>query len=285
VPPVKKLWLILGCAALAGLSLPCLAGEFSKEPVKNLSPVLLDTRDGEGTTIGLEFEFSGERKWTKSNEDPNATTFTDPDKLTYSGFALTYKVSGTAAADEDRNPQNFINASADGQYKYSAPWGTTYAGGFLRYETDQSFENEQFVYGLTVTYGKLGIVGDLDFFGLDLRRGQVDPSEDKARQTVLGSTPLDKYYRNDLEILYIYPIKETVPFLGKMATSFEFNYRFYQESGAPAAIENARLDEFFLRTFRLNLEHELFIAYSNGKLPFDVKEDDFFTLGFSYNIN
>jgi len=273
---------VIAFAVAASMALPCAASA----PVENISPILLDTQDGEGTTLGLEFEFSGGRHFTKSNEDPNAATFEDIDKLRYSGLAATYKVSGTVAADEDRNPKDFINALIDLQYKSSNPdaLGTITGGAFLKFESDQSFEDQQLVYGIGVTYGKLAIFGDLDFFGIDLRRGQVDPKEDESRQAVLGTTSLEKYYRNELEILYMFPIKESIPVIGKMVESFEFNYRYYQESGAPDVIESAKLDRFFLRTFRLNLEHDLFLAYSNGKLPFDVKEDDFFTLGFSYNL-
>jgi len=294
---MKNFTLVIGCTIAAVLSSPCLA----QKPTQNISPVLLDTKDGEGTTLGLQFEYSGNRKFTRSNEAPAPSNesssapgetppvevFEDMDTLRYFGLAMKYKIAGTVTAEEENNPENLIDAFIDLKYKFSNPdaLGTIAGGVVLKYEADQSFENQQWIYGLGVTYGKMGILAETDFFGIDARRGQVDPSEDKARQTALGTTSLDAYYRNELEILYIYPIAETIPFLGKMANSFEFNYRYYEETGAPAAVEDARLDKFFLRTFRLNLEHDLFIAYSKGKLPFDVTEDEFFTLGFSYDLN
>ena len=75
-----------------------------------------------------------------------------------------------------------------------------------------------------------------------------------------------------------------IPLLDKTVEGFEFNYRYFKESSAPGAVKAAGLDTFFLRTFRLNLAKEFFIAYSSGKLPFDVKNDDFFELGLSYKL-
>jgi len=294
---MKKITFVVGCIVATIHSFSSVA----KEPTQSLSPVLLDTKDGDATTIGLQFKYEGGHKFATSNESqapasestaapdgtPPVEVFTDPEKLRYVGLALKYEISGTATAEAENNPENLVDAFIDLQFKSSNPdaFGTITGGALVKYETDQAFENEQWVYGLSATYGKDDIFGKKGFFGIDLGRGLVDPTEDKARQTALGTTSLDKYYRNELEILFIYPIGEAVPFLGKMADSFEFNYRYYQESGAPAAVEAAKLDTFFLRTFRLNLEHDLFIAYSEGKLPFDVQEDEFFTLGFKYDLN
>jgi hypothetical protein len=296
---MKNRTLVIGWVLAASLS-ASVAGE---ETAHNISPVLLDTKDEEGTTIGLKFEFTGSRNFTKSKETtappstlaiagetPPAEIFDLDEKkqpAPYLGFAMNYKIAGTVTAEEEHNPENLVDAFVNLNFKSSRSdaFGTIIGGAILKYETDQAFDNEQFVYGLGVTYGKIGIFAEMDSFSIDVRRGEVDPAEDKARQTALAATSLDPYYRNELEILYNYPIAGTVPVLGKMARSFEFNYRYYGESGAPLAIEQAGLDKFFLRTFRLNLEHDLFVAYSKGKLPFDVKEDDYFTLGFSYDLD
>jgi hypothetical protein len=281
---MNKLTGMSGFAVAAVLSLPC-AAEGSSQ---NLSPVLLDTKDGEGTAIGLQFKFEGDRKFIRSNEPAGESSpagVHQPDEERHFVFAMKYKVAGTATVEEDQNPENLVDAFVDLHFKYDpGALGTLTSGILLKYETDQSFDNQQAVYGISFTYGKMGIFEETDFFGVDVRRGRVDPSKDKARQAALGTTSLGGYYRNELEVLYVYPVSATLPLFGKMTDSFEFNYRYYEESGAPAAIEAAKLDKFFLRTFRLNLKHDLFIAYSQGKLPFDVAEDEFFTLGFSYDL-
>ncbi len=273
---------IMLCAFGLALAVPSTAQ--SGRPTIDLSPVLLDARGGEGTTLGLDFEVNGKRGFVKSSEDPTADEI-DPE-VQYSRFALVYRIAGTFAADEERNPKDFVNARVDANYRLSSAkaLGTIDAGGFVTYETDQSFDNEQFVYGISATYGKRNIVRDNDFFGINLRRGQVDPTKDAARQAALGTTSLDKYYRNEAEVLYTIPIQEVIPFIDKLVEGFEFNYRYFHESGAPDAIEAAGIDSFFLRTFRLNLKKDLFIAYSNGKLPFDLQNDEFFTLGFNYKL-
>lgn len=260
------------------------ASGFAQQPSITLAPVLLDSQDGDGAALGLEFDVSGTRRFMKSDEDTNADSFNP--EVSFSGLALSYNLSGTVAADEDRNPKNFIDGLIDFHYFSSNPGalGDITGGGFLKYETDQSFDNQQYVYGLSATYGKRNILRANDFFGVDVRRGRVDPSEDEARQAVLGTTSLEPYYRNEIEVLYTIPIQEVIPLIDRMVEGFEFNYRYYKESGAPAAVKAAGLDSFFLRTFRLNLKHDLFIAYSSGKLPFDLKDDDFFQLGFSYKL-
>jgi hypothetical protein len=279
-------------AVVFAASIPAYAQETDSADVLeifDISPVVLDARDGEGSTIGLDFNFRS-RKVLKNFDAEDAppaegeAAVIDVD-ASLGDLSLAYVIAGTAAADEERNPKDFLNALVDLQFLRSGPkWGSASGGAFVKYEADQSFDDQQSVYGLRLTYGKRNALRRNDFLAIDLNRGQVDPDGDTARETALGTSALSKYYRTEAELLYMLPLDEVIPFLGKAVRGFEFNYRYFRESGAPAAVKTAGLDSYFLRTFRLNLPRDLFIAYSSGKLPFDLKDDDFFELGLTYQL-
>jgi hypothetical protein len=281
---MKRLSSLLAVLAIASAPVVSRAQESDARETFEISPVILDVQDGQGSTIGLEFTFRDKKVLREylPKEEPGEPV--NPDApIRY--VSLAYDVSGTAAADEERNPKNFVNGTVDMQYLWSgAKTGALSGGAFLKYEADQSFDDQQSVYGLRVTYGKRNLIRTNDFIGIDLNRGQVDPSGDKSREAALGTTTLSKYYRNELELLYMFPLSEVLPFLNKAVEGFEFNYRYFHEGGAPAAVEAAGLDSFFLKTVRLRLPKQLFIAYSSGKLPFDLEDDEFFELGFSYKL-
>jgi hypothetical protein len=285
---MKYAMLSLACLAIAMGSQGARAQDAEADPRDKLeiSPVILEAQDGQGSTIGLDFSLRGKKVLRQFDSNPPETgTLEGAEDVVLGDVRLTFDLSGTATADEERNPKDFLNAALDLQFSRSAPkWGGASGGAFFKYETDQSFDNEQSVYGLRVTYGKRHALRRNDFIALDLNRGQVDPATDKARGTVLGTTNLEKYYRTQAELLYMFPLKEVIPILGNAVEGFEFNYRYFRESDAPAALKAAGLNSFFLRTFRLKLAKQLFVAYSNGKLPFDLKDDDFFELGLSYKL-
>jgi hypothetical protein len=114
---------------------------------------------------------------------------------------------------------------------------------------------------------------------LDVAYGRVDPKDDLERKTALGGAPLDAYYRWNIEVLYMYPVKS------KNVSTVEFNYRYFLETNAPAAISNAGLDKHQLGTVLLRLKNEMFVAYSVGKLPFERKNDQIFQIGYSYKLD
>lgn len=118
-----------------------------------------------------------------------------------------------------------------------------------------------------------------DTVGIDLKFGQVDPRQDELRQAALGTDSLDTFYRWDAEFLYMLPLSSD-----GTVRDFEFNYRYYLENSAPAAIKAADLDTHRMATFRLGLKGGLFIAYSTGTLPFDRESDRIYAIGFSYQL-
>jgi hypothetical protein len=74
------------------------------------------------------------------------------------------------------------------------------------------------------------------------------------------------------------------------------SYRYYKELSAPAAVKTADLDEFNFFTASLRFPakllplveseaYELFVSYTDGKLPFGVANDQTFEVGISTNID
>jgi hypothetical protein len=242
-----------------------------------INPVVMDSKNSTGSSLGIEYKIKGEllsKNWGSKDSgahmDANATL----------GTALIgYSANGTLTASKSRNPKNFLEFQLDAKLRRSDPGvGTLFGGLFTKYETNQGFENKQFVYGLGGTYGKYAALSENDFISLDIHLGRVNPKDDSERKTVLGGASLDPYYRMNLEFLYMMPIRSD------SVKSVEFNYRYFKEKGAPIAIRNAALDEHQLSTIRLGLKNDLFLAYSAGKLPFDRKNEQIVQIGFSYKF-
>jgi hypothetical protein len=253
----------------------CAAESYAEEVVRTDDPsvkaILLDPKDGGGVTLALEYKFSGVL-YSSSNGKPAPITA----PISISDVQLKYKATGTVASSAQRNPKNFLEFQLDASYLRKIQLGTFAGGAFIKYETDQSFDNKQAVYGLQGTYGKLGVVGEYDFFSLDTNFGRVTPKDDAVRKAVIGN--LDPYYRMDFELLYKYPLV-----LGPIQ-DFEYNYRYFRESSAPSAIVTAGLHRQQLSSIRFGLKNDLFIGYSSGKLPIDRKSDKTLQIGVSYKL-
>jgi hypothetical protein len=242
-----------------------------------INPTIIDSKNNTGGTVGIDYNFKGDLL-SKDFASKDTGSSIDPD-ATLGSAVVSYFGSGTVAASKERNPKNFLDFLLDAKLKYSAPrLGTVLGGLFTKYETDQSFDNRQAVYGLRATYGKFEALGKNDFVALDLSYGRVDPKEDAVRQAALGTDPLEPYYRWNLEFLYMYPLR------WKVVTAVELNYRLFLENSAPASIKAADLDKHELATIRIGLQNDLFLAYSAGKLPFDRRNDNIFQIGFSYKL-
>jgi len=250
------------------------------EPATNrslyLNPTVIDSRNGTGSTVGVEYKFKG---YLLSRDFESQDNELDPNAIIGS-TVIGYSGSGTVAASKDRNPKNFLEFMLDAKLKYSAPAAGTITGGlFSKYETNQSFSDKQFVYGLGATYGKYAAFGSNDFIAVDVAYGRVNPKDDSERKAALGGATLDSYYRLNLEFLIMYPLQTD------NVSSVEFNFRYFVENNAPAAIRIAGLDKHQLGTILLNLKNDLYVAYSAGKLPFDRKNDQIFQIGYSYKFN
>lgn len=277
----------LGLAlATAGVAARAAESSSAKQHTLKLAPVVIDSQDGTGSTIGLQFDVAGD---LLSAAPPPATaapsdTFDNPEfeateKVLLKQYSVHYEAKGVVTADSERNPLNYIDAIVDARVLHNSPSGTFIGGAFLRYETDQSMDDRQSEYGVAGTYTRPNTVRRNDTLAIDLRFGQVDPKEDELRQAALGTTSLDTFYRWDAEFLYMLPLSSD-----GTVRDFEFNYRYYLENSAPAAVKAADLDTHRMATLRLGLKGGLFIAYSTGTLPFDRESDRIYAIGFSYQL-
>ena len=242
-----------------------------------INPVVIDSKNGTGSTVGIEYKVKGDLL-SKSFDSKDSGGSLDP-SATIGSAVIGYSANGTVAASKERNPKNFLEFQLDAKLRHSdSGKGTLLGGFFAKYETNQSFDNKQLVYGVGGTYGKYAAFAENDFIAFDANYGRVDPKDDAERKQALGGASLDPYYRWNLEFLYMIPIQSAA------VKSLEFNYRYFKENSAPTAIKNAALDEHQLATIRIGLKNDLFLAYSAGKLPFDRKNDQIFQIGFSYKF-
>lgn len=270
-------------SALVLVAFSATAAESSPPPKQHtfeLAPVIVDSQDGAGSTLGLQFDVSGDLMAAPhSAPQTPSDEFEAPEQVLIKQYNVHYEVKGVVAADAERNPLNYTDAIVDGRILWNAPSGTFIGGAFLRYETDQSMDNRQSQYGVRGTYTRLHTLRENDQLGIDLKFGEVDPKEDETREAALGTAAMDKFYRWDVELLYMVPLSSD----GALR-DLELNYRYYLENDAPLAIEAAGLDTHRMATIRLGLQGGLFIAYSTGTLPFDQASDRIYAIGFSYQL-
>jgi hypothetical protein len=259
--------------AAACLGMVCAS---AAEPTFDLSPVVVDGKDKTGATAGIEYKLKWEST-LKSFDSPGSGAAISPDATTGS-LRAGILATGLVTSSAERNPRNFLEFQGDAKLVYSSKAGSLIGAGFVKYETDQSFDNKQAVFGLGATYGKLGVFGRNDFFAFDAKYGRVDPKDDAERKVALGGGELAGYYRWDFEALYMLP-------LGAGAfRSLELNYRYFLERGAPEAVAAAGMDKHYLGTVRLGIRDDFFVAYTSGKLPFDRKSDNSLALGVSFKL-
>ena len=269
----------LACIVVAVVCVSQNALGQAKKSRLTIEPVVLDASESSGATLGLQWQVKDSIVDTGLGKAEKSDSFGDVEKLVIRSFLVDYKLTGTATAAKERNPKNFLDALLDAKFEYSRSGFGAAGGVFGKYESDQSFDNKQGVYGLRATVLAMGLLGKTDVVALDANYGQVDPSKDEARQAALGASQLENYYRWDFEFLFNYPIGA-----GRPVTAVEFNYRFFQEQSAPPEIEQAGLARHRLGTLRLGLKNDLFVAYSRGKLPFDRQSDKIFEIGWSTNL-
>jgi hypothetical protein len=243
-------------------------------------PVLVDGRATTGATLGLEYKYA--RKWARSG----STGDSGPESFDFSNAVLwdalvEVRGSGTAAASSERNPNKLLDLAVNARYdrmpseKWSAGAGVT-----LKAETDQGFDERQFVYGLQLR----GFVNNPIGHGWAiayLNFARVEPRGDAERTKALGAD-LDPYRRWDAEIVLHRDLKGSIGSLKLM--SIEAQYRHYQEMSPLPVVRSAGLNQHRLGTLRLRINEDYFIAYSRGRLPFDKQSDRTIKIGWTYKF-
>lgn len=138
--------------ALATAAVGARAAEEPKQHSLELAPIVIDSQDGTGSTIGLQFALSGDLlPAAKPAAAAPSDNFEEPERVLIKQYNVHYEAKGVVTADSERNPLNYIDAIVDARILRNSPSGTFIGGAFLRYETDQSMDNRQSEYGVRGT--------------------------------------------------------------------------------------------------------------------------------------
>lgn len=258
-----------------------------------IKPVILDAKGGSGTVLGIDYSykkkvFSGGACLGSSNAEQDEINPNAP--RCERGYQ--FDAAGTIVSSAEKNPNKMLDFSGSYRYRIKHRALMQSYGAQAKYETDQTFENKQFVAGGTATATYIFGVPESDraskepqfldnsVAALDFGIARVNPATDKARKTALAGGPLDSYQRWEVEGYFNY----LPPGDWKFVKTVEFNYRHFQELNPPAAIKQAGLQRHRLGIIRINLPEKFFVQYSRGSLPFDTKSDRVVKFGLEYKI-
>jgi hypothetical protein len=128
--------------------------------------------------------------------------------------------------------------------------------------TDKEFT----VYGSTIPTVQLGF----DY---------VIPTNDTIRENLTGN--IDPFSRIKFETSF----RTFITRVKKENLFFNANYRYYQELNAPETITTANLGTHSYFVMALQTTSGFYVSYANGKLPFDAKSDEVYSIGFNYKFN
>lgn len=178
----------------------------------------------------------------------------------------------------------------------------------IGFESNQDFSQTQFVPGVTLNLGvkawnkentlsKLNIL-DYPFailrvitktdntftrYGstipvLQLGFDYIIPQNDTIREQLIDNK--DPFPRMKIESSF----RTLVSRIGKENIFFNANIRYYHEINAPSGIKNENLDEHFYFVMALQSSKGFFVSYADGKLPFDARNDEVYSIGFNYKF-
>jgi hypothetical protein len=254
------------------------AGATKKNPVLTIKPVLLDTDKTTGTSLALDYAFNKRiRFWApgKTTVDSDVIPEGTEGMVIRSGELLLL-ARGTIASSSAKTSNKLLDFSAMPLLVINTLPAYYKLGGTVTYETDQSREHKQTMYGAAGSFTKINLLAQGDGVTLMAAYGKVDPTADTERKKLLGT--LDIYKRWNAELSYIIPIRN------EQVRSIEFDYRHYQEVDAPALVKGAGLDRNKLGLIRVNLANEFFVEYSAGTLPFDQRTVRAVKVGWSLKL-
>lgn len=107
----------------------------------------------------------------------------------------------------------------------------------------------------------------------------VIPSNDPIRKELTGnSDPFPRFKFETSFRTFIARIKKDNIF-------FNANYRYYQELNTPETVLNANLAVNSYFVMALQSTSGLYVSYVIGKLPFDAKSDEVYSIGFDFKFN
>jgi hypothetical protein len=106
----------------------------------------------------------------------------------------------------------------------------------------------------------------------------VVPANDTIRKNLVGNT--NPYPRIKFETGF----RTFISRIKKENIFFNANFRYYKEINAPNAIKNAKLNAQTYFVMALQTTLGFYVSYANGKLPFDAKSDEVYSIGFNYKF-
>lgn len=109
--------------------------------------------------------------------------------------------------------------------------------------------------------------------------GLVDPSSNQTRREMVGDD--DIFGRAEAGAFYR---TELFGFSETKTVSAELSWRYYHEFDAPHAIEEANLDETSYFKATILFPENIFIQYTNGKLPLDVERSETVSGGWRFSF-
>jgi hypothetical protein len=178
----------------------------------------------------------------------------------------------------------------------------------LSMESNQSFSKSQYVAGFSIDLGakawnnksRLACWNILDYpfailryisgtdqkltvYGSTLPTAQVSldyviPSNDTLRKSIEGN--LNPFPRLKFESGF----RTLVARVKNESVYFDANIRYYQEVNASESIRKAHLANHLYYVMALQSSSGFYVSYTNGKLPFDVKNDQVYAIGFNYKF-
>ena len=130
-----------------------------------------------------------------------------------------------------------------------------------------------------------------NFPTMTLKYEQVDPTDNDPRKSLVGG---DKRFER---FVFVSAFSTQVARYENKAISFEWAYHRYLEDGAPDSVEDARQDDFEFQRFSLFLptklfgledldgNHQVFVRYAKGELPFDITNDGAVSIGWETDLD
>ena len=109
--------------------------------------------------------------------------------------------------------------------------------------------------------------------------GLVDPSNNDTRKAIALED--DTFLRAHVGLFYR---TEVLSLDAEKSVALELTWRYYHEFDAPRGIRQEKLDETSYFRVTLLFPKNLFIEYTNGKLPLDVQNAETIMGGWRYNF-
>lgn len=107
----------------------------------------------------------------------------------------------------------------------------------------------------------------------------VLPSSDSLREALTGN--MDPYPRIKFESGF----RTFITRIKKESIFFNANYRYYRELGASELIRKEHLAKHSYLALALQSSSGFYVSYVKGKLPFDMKSDEIYSIGFNFKLN